>query len=182
MNRKEFFASAAGGCCALALFDAKSEAAELSPDDVNYVPPDKEFVTNWLNDLFTGLDAELDEQTKVKVLAYCGRGCVTRYPFKQDLIKRGTGSVETLMEAYKKNFEVWREGEVVHVRYGAKVNQCYCKAAAYHEMRKHDLHCECTRATHQMVFESALGRPVKVEVVESVRRGGNTCHFIAHVG
>jgi predicted hydrocarbon binding protein len=30
-------------------------------------------------------------------------------------------------------------------------------------------------------FETALGKQVKVEVVESLRRGGKTCHFVAHV-
>ncbi len=44
-----------------------------------------------------------------------------------------------------------------------------------------DVHCECTRATHQAVFETALGRPFRVEIVESLRRGGKTCHFIVHL-
>jgi hypothetical protein len=43
-----------------------------------------------------------------------------------------------------------------------------------------DLHCECTRTTHQSIFETALGRPIKVDVVETLRRGGKTCHFVAH--
>ena len=85
------------------------------------------------------------------------------------------------MDAYKKNFEVWREEGTVHVRYGAVNKQCYCPAARYHPVKPHDLHCECTRATHQTVFETALGRPIRVEVVESLRRGGKTCHFVAHV-
>jgi hypothetical protein len=55
----------------------------------------------------------------------------------------------------------------------------YCPAARFHPARPHDLHCECTRATHQAVFETALERPVKVEIVESLRRGGKTCHFVA---
>jgi len=41
--------------------------------------------------------------------------------------------------------------------------------------------CECTRATRQTIFEAALERPVKVEIVESLRRGGRTCHFAATV-
>lgn len=185
MNRKEFFAASAkvgAGCCALALFGAaKADSPPLKPEDPNYVPPEKEWVTGWLNDLFTGLDAELDQETKVKVMAYCGRGCVTRYGFKQDIIRRGKNSLENLLAAYQKNFEIWREGDVVHLRYGTGPRECSCKAAAYHDVRPQDLHCECTRATHQFVFEQALGRPVKMDIVESVRRGGKTCHFIAHI-
>jgi hypothetical protein len=47
--------------------------------------------------------------------------------------------------------------------------------------RPDDLHCECTRATHQSIFETALGRPIRVEVRETLRRGGKTCHFLAHL-
>jgi len=36
---------------------------------------------------------------------------------------------------------------------------------------------KCTRATHQAIFETALQRPFKVDIVESLRRGGMTCHF-----
>jgi hypothetical protein len=134
-----------------------------------------------MSDLFDSIDAELDEETKVRVMAGCGRGCFRRFQFQQDIARLGRGNVESLVQAYKKNFEVWQEGELVHVRYGAESKQCYCPAARYHPAKPHDVHCECTRATHQTIFETALGRPIKVEVVESLRRGGKTCHFVAHV-
>ena len=172
MNRKEFLASS--GCCAVALLGAPAKADAASDE--------KQFVTGWLTDLFEGLDTELDDAAKVKVMAACGKGCFRRHSFKTDIAKAGHGSLDKLMDAYKKNFEIWKEGEDVHIRFGARVAQCYCPAARYHPVRPHDLHCECTRATHQAMFETALERPVPVEIVESLRRGGVTCHFIAHVG
>jgi hypothetical protein len=54
----------------------------------------------------------------------CGRGCFRRFEFKQDIARLGKGSVESLLEAYKRNFEVWREGSPVHIRYGAVNKQC----------------------------------------------------------
>jgi len=164
--RQEFL-----GCCALALFEEAPSAAGR----------EKQFVTNWLTDLFETMEAELDEATRVKLMAGCGRGCFRRHAFKQDIARLGKGSVERLVTAYRKNFQVWQEPGRVHVRYGAVNRQCYCPAAKYHPVRPNDLHCECTRATHQAVFETALERPVLVEIVESLRRGGKTCHFIAHV-
>ena len=175
MDRQAFL------CCGLALFEtaavAQSPPAAPSPAD-----REQEFVKNWMADLFDSLDAELDEETKVRVMAGCGRGCFRRFQFKQDIARLGSGSVEKLVEAYKKNFEVWRESDKVHIRYGAVGKRCYCPAAQYHPAKPSDMHCECTRATHQTVFETALGRPVRVEVVESLRRGGKTCHFIADTG
>lgn len=46
--------------------------------------------------------------------------------------------------------------------------------------RPNDLHCECTRATHLSIFETALGRPIRVEVLDTLRRRRRTCHFRAH--
>ncbi len=181
MERKEFLAAAMKGtlgCCGLALFEHTTSAQAVKPSETD---PEKEFVKNWMADLFDTMEQELDEKTKVKIMAGCGRGCFRRHQFKQDIARLGKGSVDALLEAYKKNFEVWREGGLVHVRYGPVNKQCYCPAARYHPPMPHDMHCECTRATHQTMFETALGRPIQVEIVESLRRGGPTCHFVAHV-
>ena len=56
------------------------------------------------------------------------------------------------------------------VRYGETSKRCYCPVVRDRPAKPSDLHCECTRATHQSIFEAALGRPVPVEVVnESVQ-------------
>jgi hypothetical protein len=183
MRRNEFLATSLKGslgCCGLVLLESINQASAKAAEPTE-ADREKEFVKNWMSDLFDSIDAELDEETKVRVMAGCGRGCFRRFQFKQDIARLGKGNVESLVQAYKKNFEVWREGDLVHIRYGADSKQCYCPAARYHPAKPHDVHCECTRATHQTIFETALGRPIKVEVVESLRRGGKTCHFVAHV-
>jgi hypothetical protein len=184
LNRKEFFAASAKaglGCCALALFGGKAAADAAAKTGGAAPSTDAEFISNWLADLFDGLDKELDGPTKVKVMSYCGKGCFSRYDFKQNIARLGKGDVDKLVAAYKKNFEIWREGDLVHIRYGEVSPKCYCPAARAHPVLPNDMHCECTRATHQAVFESALERPIKMEVAESLRRGGKTCHFIAHL-
>lgn len=142
---------------------------------------DSAFVNNWLTDLFDAIDTEVDSKTKMKLLEACGRGCYRRFPFKQEIAKKGAGNVDSLIQAYKENFEAWREGNLVHIRYGETSKGCYCPAAKNRPARPNDLHCECTRTAHQTIFETALSRHVQVDIVESVRRGGKTCHFVAHV-
>lgn len=180
MNRKEFFAASAKaglGCCAMALLGKAGAAApEAAAAD-----PEKQFIGNWLTDLFEAMDTELSPEMKVKLMAGTGKGCFRRHSFKTDLARDGKGDLDKLIAAMKRNFEVWREGDLVHVRFGQEVKQCFCPVARLHPARPHDTHCECTRATQQAIFETALERPVKVEIVESVRRGDKTCHFIAHV-
>jgi hypothetical protein len=157
----------------------------MSPDtlqeQINRLQYEKDFIQNWLSDLLGGMENELDRSTRIRLIEACGRGCFNRYNFKQDIARHGLGSLDNLISAYQQNFEIWREGDLVHIRYGEKSPGCYCPAARFRPPQVDDLHCECTRTTHQTIFEKALGRPFQVEVVESVRRGGQTCHFVVHV-
>jgi hypothetical protein len=190
MNRFQFLRDSWRWACAtgaaLCLPKVVAAAEEAPPPACDQLlereKGEKAFVGGWLNDLLDTMHAQLDEKTRVKLIEGCGRGCFTRHQFKQDIAKAGQGDVDKLVAAYKRNFEVWREGQdLVHVRYGAVSSRCYCPVAALVPPKPGDLHCECTRTTHQSIFEAALGRPIKVEVVESLRRGGKTCHFLAHL-
>jgi len=193
MNRSEFLRSSVQLTCASCLglmlhpraaaADAPAPADPTSPVDeaLKQAQDETAFVNHWLTDLFDTIDAELDPATRRKLMDGCGRGCFRRHKFKQDIAEAGKGDVGRLVAAYQKNFLVWREGDLIHIAYGTGKNTCFCPAARRRPARPNDLHCECTRATHQTVFETALGRPVRVELVETVRRGGNRCHLVADV-
>jgi hypothetical protein len=175
MERKEFMQ----GCCAVACLVALPRYAagttSAALDDLG-------FTRNFLSDLMETIDAEVDEPTKIKLLSGCGRACFRRFQFKQDIAAKGKGSVEELVKALKANYEAWREGDQVHIRYGAvNRNGCYCPAAKYRPSTPSDIHCYCTRAMHEAIWQAALGRPIKIDIVETVRRGGATCHFLVHL-
>lgn len=142
---------------------------------------ENEFVNHWLTDLFDTVEQTLDEPARVKLLEGCGRGCYRRHEFKQQIAREGAGSVEKLIAAYRKNFEAWREGDTMHIRYGEKSPGCYCPAAKHRPAQPRDVHCECTRMSHQTICETALGHPVTIDILQSVRRGGPTCHFLVHL-
>jgi len=185
MNRKEFlqksFQSSLGCCTFWALKQDTPASASPCPAEDSQAQFEKEFVQNWLSDLLGTMDTVLDRETQVKLMEGCGRGCFRRFKLKQDIAQQGKGDLQKLMEAYKKNFEIWQENNLVHIRYGEVSNRCYCPAAHYRPAKPHDVHCECTRATHQTIFETALGHPIKVDIAETLRRGGKTCHFLVHV-
>ena len=115
MNRKEFFKGslALGACagCFLMPVSAISATEVLPDDDERYksLLQEKEFIQNWLSDLLETIDENLDEPSKVFLLAGCGKGCFNRHQFKRDIAEQGKGDVEKLIAAYKKNFEVWKE-------------------------------------------------------------------------
>jgi len=181
MERSDFFRT----CACLMLSAPALQAFGSTQDDRTaaeiQLAGERDFIAGWLNDLLSTANTSLDRETMVKLIEGCGKGCYARHKFKQDLAVAGKGSVKNLVEAYKKNFEAWEEGNKVHIRYGEVSKQCYCPVAKQLPVHEDDLMCECTRATHQTVFETALGRPVKAIVAESLRRGGKTCHFILTV-
>lgn len=186
MDRKTFLCRSVDGligcCAAMALGAAPAEAAgQAPPSPAPAQDPEKRFIQNWLADLMEAIDREPDEAVKMRLVGACGRACFERHEFKRNWAIQGRGDVDKLIAALKANFEVWREGDVVHVRYGKVSSRCYCPAANYRPARPNDIHCYCTRATHQTVWETALGRPIRVEIAETLRRGGQTCHFLVHL-
>ncbi len=187
MNRKQFLKKSIEsgfGCCACLALDTAggARAALLRPaEDTPQAQQDRDFMRNWLADMLEAMETYVDRETQVKLMEVCGRRCFERHEFKQNIARQGKGNLKKLLEAYKKNFEVWEEGDLVHIRFGEVSSHCYCPAANYRPSKANDIHCECSRNTHQTIFETALGRPFKVDIVESLRRGGKTCHFVVHL-
>ncbi len=169
------------GACLGSLFGRGASGAEPSasagPDggeSLRRAKQSYEFAENWLADFMAELDAEVDAATRVRLFEACGRGCYRRHPFKQAIAAEGRGDLDRLLGAYRRNFNIERVGDVVHIWYG---DHCYCPAAQGRPARRGDLQCECTKATHQAIFEEALGRRPRADIAESIRRGGKTCHI-----
>jgi hypothetical protein len=150
-------------------------------DKLNALQSQKQFVENWLADLLDSIDKNLDRKTQEKIVGNCGVACFNRFQFKKDIAISGSGDLDKLIESYRKNFEIWKDGDTVHIRYGEVSKNCYCPAANYRTPKPNDIHCECTRNTHKTIFETALGRTFRVDIAESLRRGGKTCHFIVYL-
>ncbi len=179
MDRKTFLKASVGVVATSVAGCSLAAGADGAPcaRDLEKANQENAFVNAWLADLFEAIDAEVDPRARVRLLEACGRGCYRRHAFKQEIAKKGSGSLADLERAYNESFEAWIEDGALHIRYGKVSKGCYCPAARNRPARPHDLHCECTKATHQTVCETALGRPCRVEILETVRRGGKTCHF-----
>jgi hypothetical protein len=186
MNRKLFTQKLALlGVCPFViqnLSDSEPVTGIANQDDkMQALQSQKQFVENWLADLLDSIDKNLDRKTQEKIVGNCGVACFNRFQFKKDIAINGSGDLDKLIESYRKNFEIWKDGDTVNIRYGEVSKNCYCPAANYRTPKPDDIHCECTRNTHKAIFETALGRTFKVDIAESLRRGGKTCHFIVHL-
>ena len=199
MDRKEFLqrslktclgcgaAIAAGGAhlgagSASGPSPAQAEDAAKLKDEVRELRYKTKFMNNWLSDLADTMYEQLDEATRVGLMAGCGKGCHRRHQFTQDIVNAGKGDLDKLLEAYTKSFDIRREGDLVHISFGpSPQGGCWCPAAQDRPARPGDMHCECTRAKHELIFREALGRSFRVEMVESLRRGGTQCHLVVHL-
>jgi hypothetical protein len=185
MKRSEFLRKSATMACASCATIVLGAPGAGSPSTVpgkalKQSQDENTFTNNWLTDLFAAIDTELDSGAKLRLMQATGRGCFNRHKFKQDIAGAGKGSIDDLLAAYRRNFGIERDGDDIHIRYGGGI--CYCPAAKNRPATPNDIHCECTRFTHEAIFETALGRHVPVEIVDSVRRGGANCHLVAHLG
>jgi hypothetical protein len=183
MDRKDFTRKLAlMGACPLMVTSLFGETTTtIKDEDITVVQAKKQFVENWLADLLDSIEKNLERETREKLVAHCGVACFNRHQFKKDIAMTSEGSLEKLIENYKRNFEIWKDGDQVHIRYGEVSNQCYCPAANYRPAKPDDIHCECTRNTHKAIFDTALGRSFRVDIAESLRRGGKTCHFVVYL-
>ena len=186
MTRKEFFTTglSAGLCCCATPLAAVDPAAGGPVEPASPLARDKAFTDNWLADLLATMETILDEPARIRLMEGCGRGCFTRHRFKTEIaaaIAAAGGTREALLETYQRRWDAWFEGNTFHIRIRASgpTPACRCPVLRDHPAGHGAMHCHCTKGTHQAVLEAALGRPVRVEIVDTVRRGGSSCHFIA---
>ncbi len=135
----------------------------------------QQFRQQWVRCLMDNLKASVPEPTLASVMTACGRGCAQRHG--TTLIAKANGSVEALFEDLatqigKENAS--REGNEYHLRYP----RCYCPMAAGQTEPLPDVYCECGRSFIAEAFSAVAGRPVSVELTESIQRGGKQCHMV----
>jgi hypothetical protein len=71
-------------------------------------------------------------------------------------------------------------GRPGHLIYPA--GKCVCGWSPQREPSADDPYCDCSKANNQLLFETVAGRPVRVKMAESPRRGGAHCRFLIYLG
>ncbi len=129
----------------------------------------------WIGTLMASLDQNLDEETKVKVLETCGRACIT-----QSLIKKAKAcnekakDVNDFLDKFSKMYShLQKEEGNVYIVYPT----CYCPLVKDYPGELSPSWCNCSRGWIKQLFESALERPIQVELEKSIVRGDDCCRF-----
>ncbi len=182
MNRKEFLKNAcrisvASGAAFL-ITETDGSGSLPSAQEEQSMNRREKFAQDWVRALMTGMDNQLEEGTRVKLMESSGRACARRGAIKAALECKG--DLDQFLATMKK----WVGAENVH-RNGKKVqlvySKCLCPLVQSGSERLSDTYCNCSRGWVKEMFEAVCEREVGVELTESIKRGGKVCRFIVQV-
>ena len=195
MERKEFLRLSTrwGACCAAVIFTGSGNAQtnkEPAPES-KATPCEKRVQSGQkvIRRLISALDANVDEQTRIRIMENCGRACYAGAhgprgdtpPKPEDIGKFLDG-----MRKYLGNDGVQQQGEqtVVYFKYtanpqGLKTADGYCLCPIFEDAPKDvsPTYCNCSVGYVKEIFERRTGKTVSVQLTNSVLRGGKTCEF-----
>ena len=147
------------------------------------------FAEEWARRLMNGMDETLDPETRKRLMQAHGRGCYVEAWGVRAERPRPPFDMERLKEQIQKSGskDVWVEGETIFFQYGPthanpygiSVGDGYCLCPLVESLkgRLSSTYCLCSTGYVKEGWERALGVPLDVEVVESVRMSAKRCLF-----
>jgi len=138
----------------------------------------------WLIDMLKGLDEQIAEETRTKLMHRCGRACFNTPWHQMEFNKwkklhEQSEDLEDFLTKLERTNPNWfkREGNTIHATFEF-LDGCVCPIV---KKIPHDAlsgtWCLCSAGLHKALFEETLGRQVEVIFEESRRTGANRCKF-----
>ena len=176
MNRKEFIKSfcicGACSCMAFPLFGASQDTKEPTNKKIKELGQKIQFMQTRMAKFINILDKNMDEADLNKVLEGLGIECSKEY---EPYYKEYRDNLEGFFQAWDMNFKHDKEKMVITLL-GKETTECFCPFVK-ESLMSPDF-CNCSLGWHQHIFSTLIGKPVKVEIIESVLRGGKSCNFV----
>ena len=200
LDRKELFASAgklgAAGClCALGASRLLADGAPgTAPGAATAARAVKrmEFSDRWVRRFVSVLDATLDPETCRKVMAANGKACLRGWLAETNrrITPEAFESWAAKVEAAPPGGSLRVEGNVIHFEYDSSAETgssspegvCLCPMVESKPTGLSPTYCECSVGYVREMHEQKFGRPVAVELLDSVLCGGKRCRFKITVG
>jgi hypothetical protein len=189
MDRKQFIKKSVHlgmGSGALLLWGApgKSPAAHAAQTaEGTSCEKKQDFAQAWVKRLMETMDSQLDAAARTKLMEACGRACFRASHGEAKEAKPQPDDFDKLparLREFAGKDGVRREGNAVYFSYGTS-GRCYCPLVESAPPILPATYCNCSVGYVKEMFERALGKPVKVELTESIKRGGKACRFTVEV-
>jgi predicted hydrocarbon binding protein len=140
-----------------------------------------ELMKKWLTTLLAGLDEQVDEETRSRLLEACGKVCARHHTSIEIArsIKKESKNIDEFLEKLNQQKDYWcgkwiREGDAIY----SVCNECGCPLVLSGLVELSPTFCECSRGWVKAVFEAALEEPVEVELTQAIGRGDKVCKFV----
>ena len=136
---------------------------------------EEQFKENWVSTLMEKMDEQLDKEERSKLMQSCGRECARRSAIK--LAQSCRGNVKKMVDTLAKHLGEERnyiKGNSVYLEF----DKCECPLVQEGPDRLPRTYCECSKGWMSEMFETTSQKPVKVEMLQTIKSGGPTCKFI----
>ena len=181
MKRNDFLkACAAGacGCCSIGFLSPffaqskQSETEKSTQQEDNLLKQQLNFVRKRFAYLISIMSEDMDKNTLDKILHKLGHDCAQAYnPLFQEFHDNLDGFLDRIKTCWVEKIEYDEDTDSLLVI--GKVRPCVCPLVK--ENTTPGDFCACTVGWNQYAFSTVLGKPVTVELEESILRGGTRC-------
>jgi predicted hydrocarbon binding protein len=148
----------------------------------------------WLQGAIRRLDSTVDESTRLQIMENCGRNCASinkRVIESAKARRKKFKDLDAFLEAEQqkpmKGTRLHRDGTILYQYYTPHAftppMRCYCSLlrGLPENTNISKTYCHCSKAFVQKLWESVLGKPVKVELLQAVVSGDPECKFEIHL-
>jgi predicted hydrocarbon binding protein len=185
MKRNDFFKTCGAGICGCGVLGSLVSLAPVAvraddtdtvgaADDHDRLKGELAGARERFAKLLSIMEEQLDDATHGRILQALGRECARDY---SPLFNRYRGDLQGFLAKIK---TAWVERTDYNEKTGVlsmigKPAPCACPLVK--AGRTPAEFCDCTLGWQQAAFSTVLGKPVFVEITESVLRGGSRCSF-----
>ncbi len=144
-------------------------------------PVDK---ADWMRHMIVRMEKTIGPGPTARVMRDCGRMCcgVTSRKRAAQIRKRSLDLKDIIGELNRIHLGGGRLKVVDEHSIKGGYNRCYCGLVSKTGDKFPDLsYCACSTGWYQQLFETLLGRPVKVEIAQSIICGAKTCEFVIRI-
>ncbi|HUJ42676.1 MAG TPA: hypothetical protein VLW52_03605 [Opitutaceae bacterium] len=182
MNRKQFLKNCALGVCSCAAVAVPGPAAWSAAETAKSEDWRLRFVKQRYGRLLEILSRRMSETALNETLFELGNCCSA---FGDDTLQKFRGDLEGYRRVVKQSASAdnitydWEKGVITMA--SDERTDCFCPLISrFHHAPP--VACQCSLGWQQHTWETLLQKSVRVELKESVLRGGKRCVFVIHVG
>jgi predicted hydrocarbon binding protein len=184
-NSHACIASRAVSAAKILMEETNLEVLEKVMQDSNkyglYKPVEK---AAWWKTAIERLEKEVGKEKIIKIMELCGRKCCGPTHRKQaKQLMSESKSIEEFLGKLNKSwpagvrFELKDKDTIVQV-----YERCFCgQVKQTKEPFPTNTYCQCGVGWVKQLFESALEKPVEIELIQSIISGAGSCKFIIHI-